>query len=101
MADISLVGAHSAERVDVFGVERAATRLGPGAEARAVEGPSERPSDRVDISERARFLNKLSAMPAVRAELIDRVRQEIAAGTYETEDRLEQAIDSMIDELGS
>ena len=35
----------------------------------------------------------------VRRELIDRVRAEIAAGTFETPDRIEATIDCILDEI--
>jgi len=60
----------------------------------------ERPSDRVELSERARFLNKLASLPPTRRELVDRVQQEIADGTYETSDKLDQAISGLLDDLG-
>lgn len=72
------------------GSERAARR----------ETPAVRPSDRVELSDRARYLDKLSRMPAVRSDLVDSVRAQIAAGTYQTMDRLEGAIQSLADELG-
>ena len=37
--------------------------------------------------------------PEVRQELVARVRQEILAGTYDTLDKLEEAIESMADRL--
>ena len=36
-----------------------------------------------------------------RSELVDRIRQEIAQGTYETEDRLDQAIENLAEDLDS
>ena len=50
-------------------------------------------------TEAARLLSKLSALPDVRSELVDRIRQEIASGTYETEDRLDQAVANLAEEL--
>jgi hypothetical protein len=37
--------------------------------------------------------------PAVRHDLVRRVRQEIAAGVYETEARWEAALDRLLDHL--
>ncbi len=39
------------------------------------------------------------ADPNIRWELVERVRKEIAEGTYETEEKLEQALDRLLDEL--
>jgi negative regulator of flagellin synthesis FlgM len=59
----------------------------------------ERPSDKVDISERARLLAKLSALPEIRQDLVQNLRTQIAAGIYETPERLDAAIDQLLDEL--
>ncbi len=37
--------------------------------------------------------------PPVRRKLVDRVRAEIAAGTFETPDRIEATIDCILDEI--
>ena len=57
-----------------------------------------RGDDRVEVSDQARFLAKLNDMPEVRTELVERVRAEIANGTYDTAEKLDLAIDAMIDE---
>jgi negative regulator of flagellin synthesis FlgM len=40
-----------------------------------------------------------SADPAIRAELVERVRREIAAGTYDTPEKWALALDRLLDEL--
>lgn len=60
-----------------------------------VEKP-QRGADSVDLSDRARLLSQLKELPDVREELIGRVRGEIAAGGYETDDKLDIAIDNLI-----
>jgi hypothetical protein len=79
-------------RVDhaVVGVDRQ-----PRTEAK----PPTRPSDRVEVSERARYLGKLASLP-VRQDLIDQARREIAAGTYDSLERLEGALESLGEDLG-
>lgn len=37
--------------------------------------------------------------PQIRKDLVDRVRKEIAAGTYDTQDKWEAALDSLLDRL--
>jgi negative regulator of flagellin synthesis FlgM len=37
--------------------------------------------------------------PGIRTELVERVRQEIAAGTYETPEKLEAALERLLDRL--
>jgi anti-sigma28 factor (negative regulator of flagellin synthesis) len=37
--------------------------------------------------------------PQIRQELVDRVRKEIEAGTYDTQEKWEAALDSLLDRL--
>jgi len=94
MSDIAPIPGLGIDRVDAYRPERPAPRAAAREEAR-----TERPSDRVDISDRARYLSKLSSLPDVRQELVDRVRKEIAEGTYETPEKLDQALASLIEDL--
>lgn len=56
--------------------------------------------DEVEISELGQLLDKVHELPDIRADLVARIRAEIAAGTYETEEKLKIAIDRLLDELG-
>lgn len=58
-----------------------------------------RPSDRVDISDRARLLGKLAALPAIREDLVARIRDQIAAGEYDTDERIDAAIEELLAEM--
>ncbi len=74
------------------------------AARRAAQTPAPAPEahrggDRVELSTTARLLGQLKSVPDVRQGLIDRVRSQIDAGTYETEDKLDAAIDAILDEL--
>jgi negative regulator of flagellin synthesis FlgM len=62
-------------------------------------GPIVEP-DQVDISEAARLASGVHELPPVREDLIARVRAAIAEGTYETPERLDVALDRLLDELG-
>lgn len=64
--------------------------------ARPVRTPDiavRRDADRVEVSREAR---DPARGDGVRRDLVDRVRREIADGTYETPDKLELATDKMI-----
>ena len=56
-------------------------------------------TDVVEISLAAQLTAKLHELPAVRADLVARVKDEIAAGTYETPDKLEVTIDRLLKDL--
>jgi len=67
---------------------------------RGVQGtPAAWRADSVEISEMARFLDKLSRLPDIRQDLVDAVREQIAKGTYETPEKLAKAIDNLLAEL--
>lgn len=55
--------------------------------------------DVVEISTVAKLAAKVQDIPDIRTDLVARVKQEIAAGTYETEERLEIAIDRLSEDL--
>jgi negative regulator of flagellin synthesis FlgM len=61
-------------------------------------GPS-RQADQIDVSDTAKLLSKLSDQPDIRQELVDRVRAEIAAGTYETPEKLDAAVEGLAQDL--
>ena len=93
MTDIAPVVGPGTGRLDTSteAVVRAANRPAPGR--------IDRPSDRVEVSDRARLLNKLANLPAVRQDLVDRVRQEISNGTYDTPEKMDGAIKNLADDL--
>jgi negative regulator of flagellin synthesis FlgM len=68
----------------------------------APSGPAlpTRGADSVDISAAADAAASAGASGDVRAELVSRVRKQIAAGTYETPSKLEAAVARLLDELG-
>ena len=57
------------------------------------------PNDRVELSDAARLLSRLSELPAVRQDLVDRVRAQIDAGTYETPDKIDATTAAVFEEL--
>ncbi len=56
-------------------------------------------SDRVELSEHARFLDILRRLPEVRSDLIARVRGAIADGDYVKDEKISAAIERLVDEL--
>lgn len=86
--------------ISIASVGRTETASAVQVEAReAREAPRRRGSDRVEVSDMARLLAKLNDMPEVRRELVDRVRDEIDRGKYMTDEKLELAIDGLMDDL--
>jgi anti-sigma28 factor (negative regulator of flagellin synthesis) len=56
-------------------------------------------SDSVEISEMARWLDQMSRLPEIREGKVSAVRQEISRGRDITEDKIDQAVENMMEEL--
>jgi len=65
-----------------------------GASARASA-----PKDHVEISQLGLVLDGIHDLPEIRHEKVEAIRQEIAAGTYETPEKLERALENLLTEL--
>ena len=65
------------------------------------EGADSHPSvgDRAEISDQARLLNKLAEVPAVRTDRVHELRELIASGNYESPERIEKAVEKLLEEL--
>ena len=61
-------------------------------------GP-ERPGDSLDLSEHARYLDQIRRLPSARLDRVDQIRAEIARGDYQTEDKLHETIDRILNDL--
>ena len=90
---------------NINGVQNAAvpalSQIAPTASAPATSVPAQASAvhDTVEISTIARLAAQVNELPAVRAEVVNRVRAEIAAGTYETPEKIDITIDRLMDEL--
>jgi len=58
-----------------------------------------RAADRIELSDRARLMSLMRHMPNVRHDRVQQVRDAIADGSYETSDKLDQALSALLDEL--
>jgi negative regulator of flagellin synthesis FlgM len=56
--------------------------------------------DEVNISDAARLIEQAQQVPDIRQNRVDTIRAQIAAGTYETPDKLDSAIARLLDEIG-
>lgn len=67
--------------------------------------PSSRPAsspinDSVEISDAARLIEQVNNVPDIRQDRVNSIRQQIAAGTYETDAKMNVALDRLLDEIG-
>lgn len=77
-------------------VSDAPRRVSPGADAESARRAGG--ADHVEVSDMARYLAKLRQVPEVRQELIDRVREQIESGVYESPEKIDAAIEQMLRE---
>ena len=56
--------------------------------------------DELEISDAARLLEKVNDLPDIRQDRVDQIRTQIAAGTYETDEKLQVALGRLLDEIG-
>jgi negative regulator of flagellin synthesis FlgM len=56
-------------------------------------------ADEVNISDAARLVEQMQQMPEIREDRVEAVRQQIAEGTYETGDKLNAALERLLDEI--
>jgi negative regulator of flagellin synthesis FlgM len=57
-------------------------------------------ADRVEISQAAEAAMKSTETGGVRHELVNQIRSQIAAGTYDTPDKMNAAVERMLDQIG-
>lgn len=90
MSDIAPINSPSAAAYSQSGrIEKPAA---PAAE-------TSRGSDQVDLSSTARIFAQLNDTTGVRQELVARIREEIEAGTYETPEKLDAAVEGLAQDL--
>ena len=90
MSEISPVGQPRAIGVGAKGTSPTAKGQAPA---------TQRGADAIELSVQAQLLSRLAKLPDVRQELVDRVRGEIEAGTYDTPDKIEALLDELEQDL--
>ena len=58
------------------------------------------PQDELQISDAGRLVDLANQVPDIRQERVNAIRSQIAAGTYETPDKLDVALSRFLDEVG-
>jgi anti-sigma28 factor (negative regulator of flagellin synthesis) len=57
------------------------------------------PSDQLDISSAGQMLDAIRDLPEIRHDRVEALRTAIAEGSYETADKLDGAIERLLDEI--
>jgi negative regulator of flagellin synthesis FlgM len=63
-------------------------------------GASSSSGDRLDISEAGQIAGRLAEMPEIRADRVQELRTAILDGSYESDAKLDVALDRLLDEIG-
>lgn len=77
--------------------------IGPPHTSRVAKPPA--PSqpgqiqDELEISDVGRTVEQVNQLPDIRHDRVNEIRAQIAAGTYETEGKLQVALDRLLDEI--
>ena len=56
-------------------------------------------ADQLEISAEAEMISRIRDVPDIRADRVADIRQQIEAGTYDTNDKLEVAVGRLFDEM--
>ena len=62
--------------------------------------PSADTADTLEISSAGAAASRLADIPDIRYERVATLKAQIQAGTYETADKLDGALDALLDEIG-
>jgi anti-sigma28 factor (negative regulator of flagellin synthesis) len=57
-------------------------------------------ADTLEISAEAAAASRLHEIPDIRHDRVSAIKAQIQAGTYETADKLDRALDALLDEIG-
>ena len=71
-----------------------------------IKAPQAQPSpaeprgiDQLDISPQADFISRVRELPDIRADRVAQIREQIQAGVYETPEKLDIALERLLDEI--
>ncbi len=95
MSEINSIGHGGMEPLD----RAAGTAAYHSAQRVPLNGKRHGAGDTVELSTHARLLERILQLPDVRQELVQRVRQAIADGSYETEEKLGAAVERLLEEI--
>lgn len=57
--------------------------------------------DQVDISHEADMVSQVNELPEIRGDRVSEIRAAIASGVYETPEKLDVAVDRLLEEVGA
>ncbi len=91
---MQIYGPGGADRSDPVFLRRLSQRLSAAARANGLD------ADEVEISDMGRFLSFISQLPKVRKDRVDALRRQIERGDYDVEEKIEEIVDALLEDLG-
>jgi negative regulator of flagellin synthesis FlgM len=70
-------------------------------QAPAGAGPTTSSADRVEFSQQADLISRVSELPDIREGRVAELKRQIASGAYDTDQKLDIALDRMLEEIGA
>lgn len=71
----------------------------PVGQVSSSQGPSAPvPTDRLELSDKARFISEILSQPKVRDDKVQNIRRLIESGTFEDPERLRSTVDRFLEE---
>jgi negative regulator of flagellin synthesis FlgM len=58
------------------------------------------PRDEFEISPEGNWLSKVDSLPEIRTDRVAQIKAEIATGAYDSDHKLDAALDRLLDEIG-
>lgn len=101
MSEISVIGNAVVGKVQANASPPSAPTTPVEVAAPAADSTGVVSTDHVEFSQQAQLLEKLQQLPNIRQERIDTIKSAIADNSYLTVEKLDLAINRMIDEVNS
>ena len=99
MPDIAPISPGNLSATERTAAVHARFDLSPASDPARRAPRSHDPADSVEVSDHARLLSKLREMPDVRFTRVQEIRQAIEDGSYESEARLDSALEGLIADI--
>ena len=96
---------HGGKRMQIHGTSSVSGVQSINSPQRAQQAQPAKPAqqtqaaDQLDISQEAQLASQIHDVPEIRHEKVAAIRAQIEAGTYETDAKLDLALDRLLDEL--
>ena len=69
-------------------------------QGQAAPSQQTRGADQVDISQQADIVSRVRELPEIRADRVAEIRAAIEEGVYDTDEKLDIALDRLLEEIG-